>query len=117
MCTARDVSVPFSVVHGTTVSSLGGSVPSANVEFRDETNSTLIATKSLTDGSYRVGPLLAGNYTVTASSGDLATAPGRIRTGTTDVALNLTLSPSGFVSGKAVVWRSTPPRTRVTSIP
>src|SRR5207302_1409793 len=66
---ARDVSVPFSIVHGSTESSLGGSVPTAAVEFRDETNSTLISTTSLADGSYRVGPLLAGNYTVTAPLG------------------------------------------------
>ena len=96
---ARDVSVPFSIVHGSTESSLGGSVPTAAVEFRDETNSTLISTTSLADGSYRVGPLLAGNYTVTASSGDLATVPTRIRTTATDIAQNLTLFPSGLVAG------------------
>ena len=96
---ARDVSVPFSIVHGTTVSSLGGSIPAANVEFRDEANSTLIATTTLSDGSYRVGPLLAGNYTVTASSADLATTPTRTHTGPTDLALNLTLYPSGFAAG------------------
>jgi hypothetical protein len=96
---ARDLSVPFSIVHGTTQSSPGGAVPSADVEFRDETNSTTISTMSQADGSYRVGPLLVGNYTVTASSGDLATTPTRVRAGATDLALNLTLSASGFVTG------------------
>src|SRR2546422_597915 len=96
---ARDVSVPFSIVHGTTVSSLGGSIPAANVEFRDETNSTLIATTTLSDGSYRVGPLLAGNYTVTAASADPATTPTRTHTGPTDLALNLTLYPAGIAAG------------------
>src|SRR5207244_6152858 len=38
-------------------------------------------------------------YTVTASSGDLATVPTRIRTTATDIAQNLTLFPSDLVVG------------------
>src|SRR5947208_14729666 len=94
----HDVAVPFALVHGTT-SSPDGSIASTDVVFRDETNSTLISTASQADGSYSVGPLLVGNYTVTASSGDFASAPERIRTGATDLSLNLTLLPSGTVTG------------------
>ena len=94
----QDVAVPFALVHGTT-SSPDGPVTSADVVFRDETNGTLISSASQADGSYRVGPLLAGNYTVAASAGDFASAPERIRTGPTDLALNLTLLPSGTVTG------------------
>src|SRR5206468_908265 len=93
----HDVAVPFALVHGTT-SSPDGSIASTDVIFRDETNSTLISTASQADGSYSVGPLLVGNYTVTASSGDFASAPERIRTGATDLSLNLTLLPSGTVT-------------------
>src|SRR5207247_9864428 len=94
----QDVAVPFPPVHGTT-SSPDGSIASTDVVVRDETNSTLIATASQADGSYSVGPLLVGNYTVTASFGDFASAPERIRTGATDLSLNLTLLPSGTVTG------------------
>jgi hypothetical protein len=97
--TAHDLSVPFATVRGTTLLSAGGIVPGAQVQFRDETNSTIVATTSRTNGTYRVGPLLAGNYTVTASSGDLSGAPTRIHTDRTDVTLDLTLLPSGSVAG------------------
>ena len=104
----HDVAVPFALVHGT-ASSADGPVASADVEFRDETNGTLIPTTSLADGSYRVGPLLAGNYTVTASSGDLAAAPERVRTSQTDLPLNLTLLPSGTVAGTTNVFGTARP--------
>lgn len=101
VATAHDLSVPFTTVHGRTLSSLGGILPGAQVQFQDETNSTIIATASLTNGTYRVGPLLAGNYTVAASSGDLSAAPTRVHTDRTDLALDLTLFPSGSVAGAA----------------
>ena len=98
--TTQDLTVPFSFVRGTATSSLGGSVPSANLEFRDETNGTVIPALSQADGSYRVGPLLAGNYSVAAAAGDLVAVPARVRASGTDVFLNLTLAPSGTLTGR-----------------
>jgi len=96
---ARDVSVPFAFIRGTATSSLGGPVPSADLEFRDETNGSVISAASRADGTYQVGPLLSGNYTVTATAGDLASSPARIRLASADLSLNLTFAPSGVVTG------------------
>lgn len=107
--TVQDLSVPFALVRGSTTSSLGGPVPSANVEFRDETNGTVIALRSQPDGSYRVGPLLAGNYSVAATAGDLAANPDRIRAAGADLSLNLTLAPSGTVMGRTRLFGTPQP--------
>jgi dolichyl-diphosphooligosaccharide--protein glycosyltransferase len=96
---AHDLSVPFTAVHGTTLSSLGGILAGVQVQFQDATNSTVLAIASLTNGTYRIGPLLAGNYTVTASSGNLSAAPTRIHADRMDLSLDLTLFPSGSVAG------------------
>src|SRR5205823_12817239 len=55
----QDVSVPYSIVHGFTNSEAGDAIPGASIEFKDETNGTVIPTLSQGNGSYRVGPLLA----------------------------------------------------------
>lgn len=60
----------------------------------------MIPALSQPDGSYQVGPLLAGNYSVTAVAGDLVAVPERVRTSSTDLLLNLTLAPSGTVTGR-----------------
>jgi dolichyl-diphosphooligosaccharide--protein glycosyltransferase len=109
----QDVSVPFSLVRGTTTSSLGGAVPSADVEFRDETNGTVIPTSSHADGSYQVGPLLAGNYSVTAVAGDLAAVPARLQASSADLVHNLTLEPSGTMTGRTNLFGTPRPYATV----
>ena len=106
---AQDVRVPFSIVRGATKSSAGETVPAASVEFRDETNGTVIPAVSQEDGSYAVGPLLAGNFTITAASGDLASPPTRAYVSGSDVDLNLTLAPSGLVAGTTTLFGSPQP--------
>ncbi|MGI0148644.1 MAG: carboxypeptidase regulatory-like domain-containing protein, partial [Thermoplasmata archaeon] len=106
---AQDVAVPFTSIRGTTTSSLGGPVPSANLEFRDETNGTVMPVISQADGSYRIGPLLAGNYSVTASAGDLVSVPARVRAAGVDLSLDLTLVPSGTVTGRTSLFGTSRP--------
>jgi len=50
-------------------------------------------------GFYEARPLLEGNYTVTATRGDLVTNPERLRVTRGTSTLNLTLVPSGRVAG------------------
>ncbi|TLZ46934.1 MAG: hypothetical protein E6K19_00385, partial [Methanobacteriota archaeon] len=95
----QDVSVPYSIVHGFSNSEAGDAIPGASIEFKDETNGTVIPTLSQGNGSYRVGPLLAGNYTISATSAERTSAPTRIQVSGADQALNLTLAPSGTVAG------------------
>src|SRR2546425_12601089 len=57
----QGIAVPYTAVRGFTVSSLGGVEPSAQMEFLDETNSTIIPVTSAADGAFLVHPLLAGN--------------------------------------------------------
>ena len=105
----HDISVPFVEVHGFTQSDAGGSVPSADITFRDETNSTVIPLISGANGAYAVRPLLPGNYTVTAEAENLASVPQRIQAGTTDIAFNLTLLPSGTVAGTTTLFGTAQP--------
>ena len=105
----HDISVPFVEVHGFTQSGAGGSVPSADITFRDETNSTIIPLISGANGAYAVRPLLAGNFTVTAEAGNLASVPQRIHAATTDIALNLTLLLSGTVAGTTTLFGTAQP--------
>ncbi|MCI4371339.1 MAG: hypothetical protein L3J78_01675, partial [Thermoplasmata archaeon] len=105
----RDLAVPFALVRGFTSGSSGSRIASAAVSFRDETNRTVLTTVSQANGSYRVGPLLAGNFTVTASSGDLVSPAERIRATGSDFVLNLTLAPSGTVAGTMTVFGTARP--------
>src|SRR2546427_12914981 len=74
------------------------------MEFLDETNSTIIPVTSVADGSFLVHPLLAGNYTLTATDGDLPSIPTRIRAASAAQSLNVTLLPVGTVSGETTLF-------------
>src|SRR2546422_327945 len=105
----QGIAVPYAAVRGFTVSSLGGVEPSAQMEFLDETNSTIISVTSAADGSFLVRPLLAGNYTLTATAGDFASTPTRIRAANADQSLNVTLLPVGTVSGETTLFCTAQP--------
>src|SRR2546426_1181371 len=105
----QGIAVPYTAVRGFTVSSLGGVELSAQMEFLDETNSTIIPVTSAADGSFLVRPLLAGNYTLTATDGDLASIPTRIRAANADQSLNVTLLPVGTVSGTTTLFGTAQP--------
>jgi len=105
----QGIAVPFAAVRGFTVSSLGGAAPAAQMEFLDETNSAIIPVTSAADGSFLVRPLLAGNYTLTATDGDLASIPTRIRAANADQSLNVTLQPVGTVSGTTTLFGTAQP--------
>src|SRR3989449_708899 len=79
------------------------------MEFHDETNSTTIPFTSAADGSFLVRPLLAGNYTLTATDGDLASIPTRIRAANAAQSLNVTLLPVGTVSGTTTLFGTAQP--------
>src|SRR5256886_8019845 len=79
------------------------------MEFLDETNSTAIPVTSAADGSFLVRPLLAGNYTLTATAGDFASTPTRIRAANADQSLNVTLLPVGTVSGETMLFGTAQP--------
>src|SRR2546430_14620605 len=79
------------------------------MEFLDETNSTAIPVTSAADGSFLVRPLLAGNYTLTATAGDFASTPTRIRAANADQSLNVTLLPVGTVSGETTLFGTAQP--------
>src|SRR3989449_471391 len=105
----QGIAVPYTTVRGFTVSSLGGATPSAQMEFLDETNSTIIPVTSAADGSFLVRPLLVGNYTLTATDGDLASIPTRIRAANAAQSLNVTLLPVGTVSGTTTLFGTAQP--------
>src|SRR5439155_100366 len=66
------------------------------------------------DGSFVLRPLLAGNYTLTATDGDLASIPARIRAANTDVSLNVTLLPTGTVTGTTTLFGTAQPFATVS---
>src|SRR2546426_533989 len=105
----QGIAVPYTAVRGFTVSSLGGVELSAQMEFLDETNSTIIPVTSVADGSVLLHPLLAGNYTLTVTDGDLASIPTRIRAANADQSLNITLLPVGTVSGETTLFGTAQP--------
>src|SRR5437867_69208 len=105
----QGIAVPYTAVRGFTVSSLGGVEPSAPMEFLVATNSTSLPITSAADGSFLVHPLLAGNYTLMATDGDLASIPTRIRAANADQSLNVTLLPVGTVSGTTTLFGTAQP--------
>ncbi|HYS71963.1 MAG TPA: carboxypeptidase-like regulatory domain-containing protein, partial [Thermoplasmata archaeon] len=104
-----NVAVPYAGVNGIATSSLGGPVAGATIEAVDETNGTTLRFTAGSDGSYALRPLMAGNYTLTATSGDLASNPARMRASNVDFWLNLTLRPSGTVTGTTTVFGAARP--------
>src|SRR5437867_2352838 len=105
----QGIAVPYTAVRGFTLSSLGGVEPSAPMEFLVATNSTSLPITSAADRSFLVHPLLAGNYTLTATDGDLASIPTRIRAANADQSLNVTLLPVGTVSGTTTLFGTAQP--------
>lgn len=101
---SQGLPVPFAAVRGTVRSTLGSDVASTEVVFRDETNSTVLSVRTDAAGQYVLRPLLPGNFTVTASRGDLAALPAKIRVEASDLVLNFTLAPSGTVTGRTFVF-------------
>jgi hypothetical protein len=95
----RDVAVPFGTLSGFVRDDDGGALAGAKVEVLDETTGATSESTTESDGGYEARPFLEGNYTVTATSGDLAGLPGRLRITPGTVELNLTLVPSGRVAG------------------
>src|SRR3989449_3937456 len=79
------------------------------MEFHDETNSTTIPFTSAAGGSCRVRSVVAGNYTLTATAGDCASTPTRIRAANADQSLNVTLLPVGTVSGETTLFGTAQP--------
>ncbi len=104
-----NVAVPYAGVRGIATSSLGGPVAGATIDAVDETNGTTLHVTAGSDGSYTLRPLMAGNYTLTAASGDLASTPARVRAANVDLWLNLTLWPSGTVAGTTTVFGTARP--------
>ncbi|TLZ73996.1 MAG: hypothetical protein E6K14_04090 [Methanobacteriota archaeon] len=104
-----NVAVPYAGIRGIATSSLGGSVAGATIDGVDETNGTTLHFTAGSDGSYALRPLMAGNYTLTAASGDLASNPVLVRAANVDVWLNLTLRPSGTVAGTTTVFGTARP--------
>src|SRR5439155_629969 len=54
----QGIAVPYAAVRGFTVSSDGGAVSSAQMQFLDQTNSTTISVTPTSDGSFQVRQLL-----------------------------------------------------------
>jgi len=104
-----NVAVPYANVRGTASSSLGGPVAGASLEAVDATNGTTLRFTADREGSYLIRPLMAGNYTVTAASGDIASNPARVRAQNSDFFLNLTLRPSGTVAGSTTLFGTDQP--------
>ena len=95
--TRKDVAIPFASLDGIASGAAGG-VP-ADIEVVDETTGIVVRAAAADDGAFEIRPLLAGNYTITASSGDLASNPERVRVTQGVQPLNLTLVVSGRVAG------------------
>jgi dolichyl-diphosphooligosaccharide--protein glycosyltransferase len=95
----RDVPVPFADLGGLTVDRTGQFV-AASVEILDETTGETTTVEATSAGFYSLRPVLEGNYTIAASAGELAAVPARVRVTPGDVTQNLTLIPSGVVSGE-----------------
>ncbi len=110
----QGIAVPYAKASGFTVSDSGAAVPSAQIQFVDETNSTIIPVTSAADGSFVLRPLLLGNYTLTATDGDLASIPARIRAADTDLSLNVTLLPTGTVTGTTTLFGTAQPFATVS---
>src|SRR2546426_23534 len=105
----QGIAVPYAAVSGFTVSGAGVAVPSAQIQFVDETNSTIIPVTSAQDGSFVLRPLVAGNFTLTATDGDLASIPARVRAANTDLSFNVTLLPTGTVRGTTTLFGTAQP--------
>jgi len=99
-----NLAVPFARVFGYTQQSDGGRVGGATVVIRDEGVGTVTTATAAADGFYAFEPVLAGNFTVSAALDDLAALPAWIRTTEGDRWLNLTLLPSGRVTGSTWVF-------------
>src|SRR2546428_11831928 len=101
--------VPYAADTRLSCTGAGMSLPSAQIQFVDETNSTIIPVTSAQDGSFVLRPLVAGNFTLTATDGDLASIPARVRAANTDLSFNVTLLPTGTVRGTTTLFGTAQP--------
>lgn len=95
----QDISVPFATLEGFATDSAGQFLAGAQIDVLDEATAEVTPVTASDGGFYEARPLLEGNYTVTATRGDLVTNPERLRVTRGTSTLNLTLVPSGRVAG------------------
>ncbi|MGQ0797223.1 MAG: carboxypeptidase regulatory-like domain-containing protein [Methanobacteriota archaeon] len=95
----QDIAVPFATLEGFATDDDGQFLAGARIEVLDEATGDATRLTTSDAGFYEARPLLEGNYTITATLGDLATNPDRLRVTRGTSSLNLTLVPSGRVAG------------------
>src|SRR5256712_7668773 len=101
--------VPYAADTRLSCTGAGMSLPSAQIQFVDETNSTISPGPSAQAASFVLRPLVAGNSTLTATDGALASIPARVRGANTDLSFNVTLLPTGTVRGTTTLFGTAQP--------
>ncbi len=106
---AQNIAVPFTDAHGVTVDAIGAPIANATVRLTDRTNGTTWPVVTNATGVYGFSELLAGDYSIAASSGTLASIPIVFTVGSSGFVSNLTLLPSGGVAGSTQLFGTTLP--------
>ncbi len=97
------LAVPTFSISGRVRDEGGAGIAGANVSVLDGTNGTTLRASTDSSGNYSVTGLLAGNFTVSASSADLVSQPMVARMGPSRTTFNLTAYPSGTLTGTTYV--------------
>jgi len=102
--TTIDIPVTGLLVNGNVKDAAGNVVPGAEVRVVDRTNGTTLAVLADEAGAYSFRGLLAGEFEVSATAGDLATLPALLSIGPIGrLGFNLTAYPSGTLQGRTFV--------------
>jgi len=112
----RDLVVPALRVSGRAEDANGNGVPGATILVRDETNGTTMRFAADPSGEYIARGLIRGPYEVHATSGDLLSLPEKtnLSAGISASGVDLTLFPSGNVTGTTVVGGNVQPFATVS---
>ncbi|TET90005.1 MAG: hypothetical protein E3J35_08295 [Methanomassiliicoccales archaeon] len=110
----RDINVTATSITGTVRTHKGESAQNASVQLYDSTNDTTITSNSDSNGSFALENLLSGEMTLEIKTGDESSLPMRVvlSMGKNET-LNITLVPTGTVSGRTVVGAKIAPYTLI----
>src|SRR5437867_4243986 len=107
---AQDLAVPGLQIAGSVRRTDGAAVPGAEVVAIDRTNGTTLRATADASGAYLVRRLLAGDFELTATSGDLSSLPAILTLGATSATgFNLTAYPGGTLQGTTFVGGNVQP--------
>jgi dolichyl-diphosphooligosaccharide--protein glycosyltransferase len=110
----KDINVTATSIIGSVITQEGDIAVNATAEIYDETNKTIIVTRTGSEGNFSFENLLPGELTLEVYTQDQSSLPARVLLEmSTNISANISLHHVGTVSGRTLAGGKTAPYTHI----